>query len=50
MSPYRLAERHRRWRFWAGATLACGIAGTIGALLAADLGPWAWAARAFHWA
>ena len=42
-----LAERRRRWRFWAGLTLACGLAGTLGALLAAEppvVGPWLWAA------
>jgi len=39
-----LAERHRRWRLWAGFTLACGVAGTLGALLIPDLAPWAWAA------
>ncbi len=40
-----LAERRRRWRFWSGATLACGLAGTVGALLGADppvVGPWLW--------
>lgn len=39
-----LAERRRRWRFWAGLTLACGVTGTLGALLVPDLAPWAWAA------
>ncbi|WP_219412912.1 MFS transporter [Pseudonocardia nigra] len=40
-----LAERNRRWRFWAGLTLACGVAGTLGAMLAPMVplvGPWAW--------
>jgi CP family cyanate transporter-like MFS transporter len=42
-----LAERRRRWRFWAGLTLACGIVGTLGALLLPEppgVGPWPWAA------
>jgi MFS transporter, CP family, cyanate transporter len=42
-----LAERHRRWRFWAGLTLACGLAGTLGALLLPEpplVGAWPWAA------
>jgi CP family cyanate transporter-like MFS transporter len=39
-----LAERHRKWRFWAGLTLACGVAGTLGALLAPGAAPWVWAA------
>jgi MFS transporter, CP family, cyanate transporter len=42
-----LAERHRRWRFWASATLACGLVGTLGALLLPEpplVGPWPWAA------
>jgi MFS transporter, CP family, cyanate transporter len=42
-----LAERRRRWRFWAGLTLACGLAGTLGALLVPEpplVGPWLWAA------
>jgi CP family cyanate transporter-like MFS transporter len=39
-----LAERRRRWRFWAGMTLACGLAGTLGALLAPGAAPWVWAA------
>jgi CP family cyanate transporter-like MFS transporter len=42
-----MAERHRRWRFWAGLTLACGLAGTVGALLLPEppvVGPWLWAA------
>ncbi|MBN9109581.1 MAG: MFS transporter [Pseudonocardia sp.] len=41
-----LAERHRRWRFWATATVTCGIAGTLGAMLLPQppgVGPWAWA-------
>ena len=40
-----LAERRRRWRFWAGLTLSCGVAGTLGALLVptpAVIGPWVW--------
>jgi CP family cyanate transporter-like MFS transporter len=42
-----LAERRRRWRFWSGLTLACGIAGTLGALLVPEppvVGAWVWAA------
>src|SRR6185312_6719217 len=42
-----MAERRRRWRFWAGLTLACGLAGTLGALLVPEppvVGPWLWAA------
>jgi MFS transporter, CP family, cyanate transporter len=42
-----MAERRRRWRFWAGLTLACGLAGTLGALLLPQppvVGPWLWAA------
>jgi MFS transporter, CP family, cyanate transporter len=42
-----MAERHRRWLFWAGLTLACGLAGTVGALLLPEppvVGPWLWAA------
>ena len=42
-----LAERRRRWRFWASLTLACGVAGTLGALVLPEppvVGPWAWAA------
>jgi MFS transporter, CP family, cyanate transporter len=41
-----LAERRRRWRFWSGITLACGTAGTLGALLLPMppvTGPWLWA-------
>ncbi|WP_300010230.1 MFS transporter [Pseudonocardia sp.] len=41
-----LAERRRRWRFWATTTLACGLTGTVGAMLLpmpAVLGPWTWA-------
>jgi CP family cyanate transporter-like MFS transporter len=40
-----LAERRRRWRFWAGATLACGVAGILGVLLwpmPPAVGPWPW--------
>jgi MFS transporter, CP family, cyanate transporter len=42
-----LAERRRRWRFWTGLTLLCGIVGTLGALLVPlppVVGPWVWAA------
>ena len=42
-----IAERRRRWRFWTGLTLLCGIAGTLGALLLPlppVVGPWLWAA------
>jgi CP family cyanate transporter-like MFS transporter len=41
-----LAERRRRWSFWTGLTLLCGLAGTLGALLLPlppVIGPWAWA-------
>ena len=41
-----LAERHRRWRFWSGLTLACGFVGTVGALVLPEppvLGAWPWA-------
>jgi CP family cyanate transporter-like MFS transporter len=41
-----LAERRRRWRFWASFTLSCGLAGTLGALLLPMpplAGPWLWA-------
>lgn len=41
-----LAERHRRWRFWATTTVTCGIAGTLCAMLLPEppgVGPWAWA-------
>jgi CP family cyanate transporter-like MFS transporter len=41
-----LAERRRRWRFWGSLTLACGLAGTLGALVLAEpgvVGPWPWA-------
>ena len=41
-----LAERHRRWRFWSGSTLAAGVVGTLGALLLPEpplVGPWVWA-------
>jgi MFS transporter, CP family, cyanate transporter len=40
-----LAERHGRWRFWAGTTLTCGLAGTLGAIVAPDpplVGAWLW--------
>lgn len=42
-----LAERRRRWRFWSGTTLACGIAGTLGALVFPEppiVDAWPWAA------
>lgn len=41
-----LAERRRRWRFWSGTTLACGVLGTLGVLLVPMppvVGPWIWA-------
>jgi CP family cyanate transporter-like MFS transporter len=40
-----LAERRRRWRFWAGLTLACGVVGTAGAMLLPmpeSAVPWLW--------
>jgi MFS transporter, CP family, cyanate transporter len=40
-----LAERRRRWRFWAATTLVCGVAGLLGVLLLPALpalGPWPW--------
>lgn len=37
-----LAERRHRWRFWAGLTLACGLAGTLGAMVLPDAAPWLW--------
>ena len=40
-----LAERRMRWRFWASITLACGVAGTVGAMLLPVppvVGPWLW--------
>jgi CP family cyanate transporter-like MFS transporter len=42
-----MAERRRRWRFWAGVTLACGLAGMLGALVVPEppvVGAWPWAA------
>lgn len=42
-----LAERRRRWTFWSACSLACGVAGTAGALwwpLPPVVGPWIWAA------
>jgi CP family cyanate transporter-like MFS transporter len=42
-----LAERRRRWRFWSGTTLACGITGTLGALVFPEppiVDAWPWAA------
>jgi CP family cyanate transporter-like MFS transporter len=42
-----LAERRRRWCFWTGLTLACGLTGTLGALLLPEppgVGPWLWVA------
>lgn len=45
-----LAERRRRWTFWSALSLACGVAGTAGALwwplgstMAPGVGPWVWA-------
>ena len=41
-----IAERRRRWTFWAGTTLALGASGTIGAILWPNLpvlGGWFWA-------
>ncbi|HEY4420716.1 MAG TPA: MFS transporter [Pseudonocardia sp.] len=41
-----LAERHRRWRFWAGLTLGCVAVGTLGVMLLPMPGtavPWMWA-------
>ena len=35
-----LAERRRRWRFWAGLTLACGMVGTLGAAAACRCRRW----------
>jgi CP family cyanate transporter-like MFS transporter len=40
-----LAERRRRWRFWTGITLACGVAGVLGVMLwpaPPAVGPWGW--------
>jgi CP family cyanate transporter-like MFS transporter len=40
-----LAERRRRWRFWASLALGCAVAGTVGVLLVPlppVLGPWLW--------
>lgn len=40
-----LAERRGRWTFWAGWSLACGVAGTAGAMwwpLLPGMGPWVW--------
>lgn len=42
-----LAERRRRWTFWAAFSLACGAAGTSGALwwpVGPGPGAWMWAA------
>lgn len=41
------AERRRRWMFWSGLALACGLAGTAGALCWPQpplVGPWLWVA------
>jgi CP family cyanate transporter-like MFS transporter len=41
------AERRRRWMFWSGSALACGLVGTAGALVWPQppvVGPWLWAA------
>ena len=32
-----MAERRRRWGRWAGLTLACGVAGTLGAFVTHEL-------------
>lgn len=40
-----LAERRRDGRGWTAVTLACGLAGTLGVLVAPELpvlGPWPW--------
>ncbi|MGQ0482644.1 MAG: MFS transporter, partial [Pseudonocardia sp.] len=37
-----LAERRRRWVFWASGALACGVAGTAGAMWFPLLAPWLW--------
>ncbi|MGQ0480104.1 MAG: MFS transporter, partial [Pseudonocardia sp.] len=37
-----LAERRRRWVFWAGLSLACGVAGTAGGLCWPLVAPWVW--------
>lgn len=40
-----LAERRRRWRFWASLALGSAALGTVGALVApqpAVVGPWLW--------
>jgi CP family cyanate transporter-like MFS transporter len=42
-----LAERNRRWRFWSGVMLVCGLVGTVGVLVLPEppvVGPWLWAA------
>jgi CP family cyanate transporter-like MFS transporter len=42
-----LAERRRRWTFWASLVLGCALAGTVGALVAPTpplVGPWLWVA------
>ncbi|RZT84062.1 CP family cyanate transporter-like MFS transporter [Pseudonocardia sediminis] len=42
-----VAERRRRWRFWASVTVASGVTGTLGTLLlpgATTVAPWIWAA------
>ncbi len=41
-----LAERRRRWRFWASLTVLSGVTGTLGTLLApgaSTVAPWVWA-------
>lgn len=41
------AERRRRWMFWSGSALACGLAGTAGAMCWPQppvVGPWLWVA------
>lgn len=40
-----LAQRRRRWRFWASVALGCAVVGTLGVLFVPVppvLGPWPW--------
>ena len=40
-----LAQRRRRWRFWASVALGCAVVGTVGVLVVPvppGLGPWPW--------
>lgn len=40
-----LAERRRRWRFWAGTGVLCGVVGSVGVLGFPEppvVGPWPW--------